>query len=522
MGRAPAYDPTLARARAAVQHVFLAVTLLVAVVVLLGMPEARESLLLRVGLAMVVVATAATVALRRSRLPHSWWLAVPALDLAGVALARADLVPTMAAIAVLAALPAMWLGADFGRVGVLVAAAGGLLIFLVPALGPARVVTTEADLSRLLLWQVQTTGLALLAHTVVVELRRRDVLGRAILNAVGSGVVVYDERDRLLLANGPARSVAERGGYDLARPGRAGVRVRRADGATAVPAEEQALPRACRAEHLPETLEWLGPASDPTAVAWSARRMRGDDGRVLGTVVVCHDVTGLLAARRSQEQFLGTVSHELRTPLTSILGYVDVAETLVAEDDRLLRRSLAAIRANSDRLAALVAQLLDGARERLEPEPERVDLSVLLTAVLDHWRRPCADLGLRLEADVGRDVVADVDPHQISRVADALMSNAAKFTPSGGDVRVRLRNGDRHVLLQVADTGVGMSTADRERAFDRFHRGDAARVEAVQGVGLGLQTVRKVVEAHHGTVDVDSAPGAGTTVTVRVPAARRS
>ncbi|GAA1161495.1 sensor histidine kinase [Nocardioides aquiterrae] len=522
MGTAPAYDPALARARAAVQHVFLAATLIVAPVVLLGMPEARSSTPFWAGCVVVVAATGAAVALRRSRPPHPWWLAVPALDLVGVALMRADLMPTMAAVAVLAALPAMWLGADFGRTGVVVAAAGGLLVFLVPALGPDDAVSAETGLSRLLLWQGQTAGLALLAHTVVVELRRRDVLGRTILNAVGSGVVVYDERHRLLLANGPARAVAELGGYDLAHPERAGDRVWRDGAATAVPAEEQALARACRSEHLPDALEWLGPPRDPSAVAWNARRMRDDHGRVLGTVVVCHDVTGLLSARRSQERFLGTVSHELRTPLTSILGYVDVAESLVSEDDRLLRRSLTAIRANSDRLAALVGQLLDGTREHVEPEPERVDLSALLTAVLDRWRGQCADLGLRLQADVGQHVVADVDPHQISRVADALMSNAAKFTPSGGDVRVRLSNGGRHVLLQVADTGVGMSTTDRERAFDRFHRGDAARVEAVQGVGLGLLTVKKIVEAHHGTVDVDSAPGAGTTVTVRVPAARRS
>lgn len=522
MGTASASDPSLVRMRVAAQHVFLAITAVVAVAVVAGMPAARASQPFWAGSAIAVLATAATASLPWRLLPQGWWLLVPALDLVAIALLRVDLVPTMASIAVLTALPAIWLGADFGRTGVLVAGLGGLLVVLAALAGPAPVAPTGAELGRLLLWQLQTTGLALLAHAVVVELRRRDLLGRTILHAVGSGVVVYDGRGRLLLANAPARSIAERGGYDLARPGRTSDLVWRADGRTPVPADEQALPRAFRTEHLPDTMEWLGPPHDLSAVGWNARRMRDDDGRVLGTVVVCHDLTALLAARRSQEQFLGTVSHELRTPLTSIVGFVDVAESLVPADDRLLRRSLAAIRRSSDQLSGLVAQLLQATQERVEPRPELVDLSVLLAGVLDRWSAQCADLGLHLDADVDRDVVADVDPHQMARVVDALVSNATKFTPSGGDVRVRLSNGERHVLVEVADTGVGMSAADRDRAFDRFHRGDAARVEAVQGVGLGLQTVKRVVEAHDGTVVVDSAPGRGTTVTVRVPAARTS
>lgn len=516
------HDPALVRARALTQHLFAGGTAVVVLSVLAGLPTARSSTLLWTGCAAVAVATLLATLLPWRRIDTSWWLVVPCLDLVAVGLIRADLLPGMAAIGVLAALPAIWLGGEFGRRGVALAALGGAFLFFVPALGPGPLILASSDWSRLLLWEMQTAGLALFAHVVAVELRRRDLRGRAILNSVVSGVAVYDVRGRLLLANAPARTLAELGGYDLAQPDRPGLRVRAADGSTPVPGPEQALARACRAEHLPETLEWLGPDHQLSAVGWSARRMYADDGTVLGTVVVCHDLTVALAARRSQEQFLGTVSHELRTPLTSIVGFVDVAESLSSEDDLALRRSLAAIRRNSDQLADRVVQLLSAAEETTEVRPERTDLSVLLGSALARWQTLCGELGLRLESDCGEDLHADVDPHQIVRVVDALISNATKFTASGGGVRVRLCGEAGHLRLEVADTGVGMTAHDRDRAFDRFHRGDAARVAAVQGVGLGLQTVKRVVEAHRGTVVVDSEPGRGTTVTVRVPAARRS
>ncbi|GAA4714624.1 sensor histidine kinase [Nocardioides conyzicola] len=516
MGTLTVYDPALDRARVAGQRLFAVVVIVVVLAVLVGLPPARSSVSFWIGCAAVAVATVATVALPWRRLPPLLLAAVPAVDILAVALLRVDLMPTMAAAGVLAAIPALWLGADFGRTGVAIATVGGLAIFLMPALAGPWVLGTGADVARLFLWQLQTTGLALLAHAIVDELRRRDLLGKAVLTAVGSGVVVYDARGRLVLANGPAWSLAELGGYDLRLPGRPSDRAWTADRTHLAP-EQQALGRACQVEHLPDTIEWLGPERDPSPVGWSARRMYDDDGDVLGTVVVCHDLTATLASRRSQEQFLGTITHELRTPLTSIVGFVDVAESLCDQDDRLLMKSLSAIRRNSDQLLTLVGRLLHESEDHLDLQPRRVDLGELLMSVLGRWRTQCTELGLRLETDLAPGVLVDVDPHQIVRVIDALVSNATKFTPSGGDVRVRLEVQPGHVLFEVTDTGIGMSSADRARAFDRFHRGDAARVQAIQGMGLGLQTVKKVVEAHHGSVDLDSLPGQGTTVRVRVP-----
>lgn len=518
----------LTRTRAAAQLIFTACTAVVGVFVVVGLPASRTAVSFWVGAALVGATGPLWFALR-DRPGHRAWLLVPVLDLLGVAVMRAELLPDMAALSILLVIPALWLGVERGRVGIVLAGLGGLASFTFPALAGTPVLSTAADVGRLLLQELQTAGLALFGHLAATELRtrgrrldaelalsrRRELMGRAVVNGVGTGVVVYDDAGRLVSANAEARAIAEAAGYDLDRPGAPGTHVWRQD-RTAVPTHEQALVRVLRSEHLPDTLEWVGPPHDLTPVGWNARRMY-DDATLLGTVVVCHDLTATFSARRSQEQFLGTVTHELRTPLTSIVGFVDVASSLSPGDDAVLRRSLDAIRRNSERLDERVAQLLDVAEARPEVRLERADLGDLVLAAVDRWRGRCGDLGLHLGGTCDAGVLVDVDPHQLRRVIDALMSNACKFTPPGGDVRVRVAQGGGAGLLLVSDTGIGMSEHDLDRVFDRFQRGDAARVGAVQGMGLGLQTVKRVVEAHAGSVRVASESAVGTTVTVRLP-----
>lgn len=523
----------LTRTRVVVQRLFAIGTAVVAILILIGLPEARTAVTFWAGCALVVVAMLATLALSPVPFAHPAWMLVPVLDLLAVALLRAELLPHMANLSILLVIPALWLGIERGRLGVVVSGIGGLVVFLMPAVDGIAVLGSTADVSRLLLQELQTAGLALFGHLAALELRsrgrrldaelrlsrRRELMSRAVLNGVGSGVVVYDAAGRVISANAQARTIAETGGYDLEHPEVAGSQVWQQDGSdpVPVPGERQALVRALDVEHLADTLEWLGPQHDLTPVGWNARRMY-DEGTLLGTVVVCHDLTSSFSARRSQEQFLGTVTHELRTPLTSIVGFVDVVESLAAqEEDALLRRSLEAIRRNSEELDARVAQLLTLADSRPELRVERRDLGELVLAALDRWWARCDDLGLSLTGSVDSVVEVDVDPHQLRRVVDALLSNSSKFTPPGGDVRVRVVTSERVAVLVVSDTGIGMTDHDRERVFDRFHRGDAARVGAVRGMGVGLQSTKRIVEAHGGTVVIASESDIGTTVTVRLP-----
>jgi two-component system phosphate regulon sensor histidine kinase PhoR len=144
-----------------------------------------------------------------------------------------------------------------------------------------------------------------------------------------------------------------------------------------------------------------------------------------------------------------------------------------------------------------LADIAVSALEELGPEAERKQIVLALSAT-----------------DVPR---LAIDPTRIAQLLGNLLSNAVKFTPDGGRVEVRLgREGDQ-VVLAVADSGIGIPAADRERIFDRFFRTAFATQQAIQGTGLGLAITQAIVEAHDGTIAVDSDEGRGSTFTVRLP-----
>jgi PAS domain S-box-containing protein len=226
---------------------------------------------------------------------------------------------------------------------------------------------------------------------------------------------------------------------------------------------------------------------------------------------------------RLKDDFVASVSHELRTPLTSICGYLELlregeAGALTAEQDEIVE----IVDRNSDRLLRLVADLLDVAQlesGRLSLEREPLDLRALVT---DSLERACAvaksrELNLQLQIDAAPRILADRS--RLAKVLDNLLSNALKFTPAGGQVRVRVGELDGRAVFEVEDTGVGIPAADQPHLFERFYRTKGAGTLAVPGTGLGLWITRQIVHAHGGTIDLVSEDGAGTTFTVTLPAA---
>jgi signal transduction histidine kinase len=233
-----------------------------------------------------------------------------------------------------------------------------------------------------------------------------------------------------------------------------------------------------------------------------------------------------LAARseelmRLRDEFVASVSHELRTPLTSIIGY---GELLREGLDPEQAETLGVIERNARRLMQLVTDLLLVAElesHTLDLNLERVDLSVLAAECIEA-AKPAADArGVTLVAPANGHAVIDGDPVRIAQLLDNLVSNAIKFTPPNGTVTLTARADDHSATLAVQDTGVGMSIVDRERAFDRFFRARSAASDAVPGTGLGLAIVKAIADAHGGTVELDSAPGHGTTVRVQLPLVAR-
>jgi signal transduction histidine kinase len=233
-------------------------------------------------------------------------------------------------------------------------------------------------------------------------------------------------------------------------------------------------------------------------------------------------VTAERRAERMKDEFVATVSHELRTPLTSIVGYVELLlDPLDGELDPAQGEYLKVVARNARRLERLVGDLLFLAQVeagRLELATRPVDLSALARTAIDGARPMAEDKGVQLDLDCARCGEVEADPVRIEQLLDNLVSNAVKFTRSGGRVDVSIRPGGDQVVLDVSDTGIGIPEGELGRLFQRFFRASSATSREIQGTGLGLAIAKTIVEAHGGTIGVTSEIGAGTTFTVRLPA----
>lgn len=477
------------------------------------------------------------IALERDGSNHPAVAVLPLLDLAALGLARIALTGTGSDV--LAVLPALWLAREFSYRGAIAASLATVGLMSAPwmlVLGPQRGNISGAILAPLVVLLVGVVASWVIRHlqashltslseassrqAAVAEAERQRLFNEAVMDTVDVGLVLLDDDGRYLSMNERHKHF-----MDLAFPdghaGRAGQEglVYDRDGSTPLATARMPTSRAAAGEEFDDQVMWVGPSQARRALSVSSRMVRDSHGRRLAVALAYTDVTELMQALAVKDDFVAMVSHELRTPLTSIRGYAQV----LLEDPELgprAYRQLGAIERNALRLENLVGDLLLSAHASsgaLSVAPREVDVSTLVADSVRSGEPAAAAGGIDLVADVPGPVSATIDPARISQVLDNLISNAIKYSPEGGQVRVAVIPDGDVVEVSVTDEGIGISSADRAQLFTRFYRAREVMSRDIQGVGLGLSIAQEIVAAHGGRITVTSVLGEGSTFHVRLP-----
>ena len=219
-----------------------------------------------------------------------------------------------------------------------------------------------------------------------------------------------------------------------------------------------------------------------------------------------------------RQEFISNVSHEIQSPLTSIRGFAQALRNdQLSPPER--HHYLEIIETESSRLSRLTDDLLklaslDAEQVKFEPQPYRVDhqiRSVILTCE-PQWCDKSLDVEVALD-----EITLCADADLLNQVWMNLLHNAIKFTPTGGSIHIDLHPHGERVEFHIADSGIGIAAEEQMHIFERFYKADKSRTRQAGGSGLGLAIVKKIVDLHHGTIDLVSEAGKGTTFTISLP-----
>ena len=341
---------------------------------------------------------------------------------------------------------------------------------------------------------------------VVGGLRQERAQLEALLNASSDATVAVDPAGAVVFLNDAARNI-----FGQAADGAAGRPfievVRDHDLNDLLMAAAQRGERSVRLVAYGQAQRWLQATAVPIehAGTWAA-------------LAVFHDLTEVRRLDSMRRDFISNVSHELRTPLAGIRAAAETLQEGAIDDRPAAVEFLGHIQREVDRLTQLVEELLELSRIESGASPlrfEQLDVGALAHDAVKRFAQQAERAGLVLRADLpGEPLYIIGDGERLERALGNLVANAIKFTPSGGEISVAADAGDADVAISVRDTGIGIEPEQQARVFERFYKADRGRGS---GTGLGLAIVKHIVQAHGGSVSVESRPGRGSPFTMHLP-----
>jgi signal transduction histidine kinase len=413
------------------------------------------------------------------------------------------------------------IGFDIGALGGLAAAVISVALWIIADnAGNVRVDNVQIAV-RMGSMGVLGLGSALVGRRLrASEAAQRTVgaLQSALIDATLDGICLTDDEGEILISNRPLRDLS----VELGLPLHGTV----PDRLLAI-ADKMAEPERYR-QRIREVAHSPGDATiDEFEFSGTGRVFRGytapvsnPDGGFAGRIWTLREVTADRELDRMRDAFVATVSHELRTPLTSISGFLEMMEEEEHGLGDIGRGYLDVIRRSTDRLQALVEDLLLIAQieaDRVELQLGPIDISELTSRSIEAIRPTAEDKGVRLEVVTDHPPLVRGDRNRLTQVLDNLVSNAVKFTNDGGTVTVSVGAEGSDARVVVADTGIGVPADEQGQVFSRFFRASTATRLAIPGTGLGLAISRALIEQHGGTIAFTSEVGEGTQVVVTLP-----
>ena len=524
-----------------------------------------------VGIILIVLATVLAITLPWRRLNRHWAILIPCMSLIAAGALRVGTGGADSPYASILLLPFVWIATEEGRLNAVLAGLGIFIVLVVPIL-VSDAPSTVNDVVHVIYAPIIYGAVALVVNEIAHRVRQQLASAKAsaaqrdelleqtvrasdeltlnearlktanrlissIWNAVTEQSVIGTNLDGLIDVWNPGaekmlgltegeviKSKAHVVDFHLHSEIDERLRAMDAQLTTVSSAEEfSALVDAVRAGYA-DVRDWtyVRPDGKEVPVQVAATPRIDENGHRVGFIFVATDMTQAREFVRLKDQFVGLISHELRTPLSSILGYLELMRD--DEDAPLSEEQLsylAVAERNAHRLLRLVGDLLFTAQVESGQFPlslQVVELNAVVSASIESALPAAANAKVDISCVLASDaVVVNGDPQRLGQVVDNLVSNAIKFTPSGGAVTVTVSENRGRAEIRVSDTGMGIPAVELSQLSTRFFRASTATRNAVPGVGLGLTITKAIVTAHGGTMDIESEEGVGTSFTIALP-----